>query len=633
MATVAVSQRKPSAGEEARALRMAGALTALTGVSLIAGVILSYLEAPAWTLWLAFGLAYAAGGLPAAKEALESLVEGILDIDLLMVLAALAAAAVGEARDGAILLFLFSLAGTLEDYAMGRTKRAVESLMELRPDTAERRVDGELETVAVESLALGDIVMVRPGARVPADGEIAHGYSAVDESPLTGESVPVDKEPGDVVLAGTVNGYGALEVRVTKRAAETTLARMIELVTQAQAERSTGQRFSDWFGQRYTVFVLLGTLVALGVFFLLEMPSGEAFYKAATLLVVASPCAVVISVPAAVLSGLAAAARGGVLFKGGAALEGFAKANILALDKTGTLTEGKPQVTDLYAPAGSQEELLRLAASLESQSEHPIAESIVSEARARGLELDEAGQAQAVPGRGLVAEILGRRFWAGNRRMAEREGATLSPGDEAKLRRFEAEGKTCVLVGSRDIIGIIALADRVRPQAKAALEALQGAGFKRFVMMTGDHDAAALRVAKALGIQHVHAGLLPEAKVALVKGLRREGTVAFLGDGINDAAALSSADVGVAMGGAGSDVALESADVVLLADDLSKLERAYRLSKRTNGIVRQNLAFAVGVMVVLVLFTLFGNLPLPLGVIGHEGGTLVVVANGLRLLR
>lgn len=620
---------------ERKQLRLDAVLTAITGLGLILGVIFQLSSASPTLIWLAFLAAFLAGGIPASLSALSELRHGKLDIDLLMVLAALAAAAVGEARDGAILLFLFSLAGTLEAYAMGNTKRAVASLMALRPDEANVRTpDGQTKRIAVEAVKLGDVVVVRAGERIPVDGIILTGQSAIDQSSVTGESVPVDKTKDDPVFAGTVNGPGVLELNVTKSASESTLARMITLVTEAQSQRSPSERFSDWFGQRYTIFVLLGSALALGIFLLSGMPQATAFYKAATLLVVASPCAIVISVPAAVLSALAATARNGVLFKGGAALEDFGNIDTFAFDKTGTLTEGKMQVTDVIPLAGNEQSFLQLATTLEAQSEHPIAKSILKYAAARGIEPEQVSDTRAIPGKGLSATVNNETLWAGNTKLLTEQNLSLSAAAKAALDKLEAEGKTPVIVGGRDILGVIGVADTVRPSAQRTLNALRAAGIKRFIMLTGDHSAVATAVAKQLGIpeQDVFAELLPEDKVSRIKELSQSAKVAFLGDGVNDAAALATAGVGVAMGAAGTDVALEAADVALLSDDLERLPETYSLARQANRVIRQNLAFALGIMIIMVVLTLFWRLPLPLGVIGHEGGTLLVVANGLRLL-
>lgn len=624
--------------EEKKELRVQILLTILAGAGLVVGALGQWLGWSWEVILVAFVVAYGAGGIPAAKEALVSLWEGELNIDLLMVLAALAAAGVGEPRDGAILLFLFSLAGTLEHYAMGNTKRSVAALMDLRPDEATRRLpDGTTERVRVEALAIDDVVLVRPGERVPIDGVITAGAGAIDQSPITGESVPVDKVVGDKVFAGSVNQNVMLTVAVSATASHSTLARMIELVTEAQEKRSPSERFSDWFGQRYTIAVLVGSASALGIFLLLDMPTDLAFYKAATLLVVASPCAIVISVPAAVLSALAAAARNGVLFKGGAALEDFGNSSVLALDKTGTLTTGSMQVATVLPLAASRSELLAVAGAVESHSDHPLARSVVAYVQKEGVAFSDAGNAEAIPGKGVRTTIGGVVAWAGNRAFATDMSAKITPEVESQLLALEAAGETPMLIGRGDsLLGIITLADTVRESAAAAMATLREAGVSRCVMLTGDTPTVATAVGNRLGFAaaDVQGGLLPEDKVRVVTELAEGGKrlVAFVGDGVNDAAALATARVGVAMGVAGTDAALEAADVALLSDDLRKLAFSYQLSKKANRIIRQNLIFACGIMAVMVVTTLFWHLPLPLGVIGHEGGTLLVVANGLRLL-
>ncbi|MCC6311647.1 MAG: heavy metal translocating P-type ATPase [Trueperaceae bacterium] len=634
---------------------MAAVFTGLTGLGLAAAVLAVVVgraydgQGSGWLadyvgvggvagLVAAVGLAVAflAGGVPAAAEALAELTrERKFDIDLLMVLAAVAAALVGEPRDGAVLLFLFSLAGTLEDHAFTNTKGAVAALMQLKPETATLLEGDELRVVPSDSVPIGARLLVRPGERVPLDGVLERGASSVDQSPITGESVPVDKAVGDALFAGSINGYGALELRVTKDASSSTLARMIELVTEARASRSPSQRFSDWFGQRYTVLVIAGTALALAAFLLSGTDPHAAFYKAATLLVVASPCAIVISVPAAVLSALARAARMGVLFKGGGALERFGAVTTIAFDKTGTLTEGRMQVTNIMAFGQSDDAALAAAAAIEAASDHPLAKALCLAADSRGLACPTPSDVVAVPGKGLVGKLAGTPHWVGNRKLAAELGVGLAEEAAAALARLESAGKTVVILGdAQRVTGLFGMADVVRPSAAPALSQLARAGVKRFAMLTGDHAAVARDVGRTLGLgsEGVRADLLPDEKVAVVRELGAGGTVAFVGDGVNDAAALASADVGVAMGVAGSDAALEAADVALLSDDLSRLPEAFELAKRANGVIRQNLAFALGIMVLMVIVTLFSHLPLPLGVIGHEGGTILVVANGLRLL-
>ncbi len=621
---------------ERKELRVQIILTALTGIGLVGAVIAGFMEAEAWVIYSLYALAYVAGGAPAAKEAISSLLQKELNIDLLMVLAALAAAGVGEVRDGAILLFLFSLAGTLEHYAMGNTKRSVAALMDLRPDEANRLLaSGETERVAVEALVVGERVLVRPGERMPIDGEVVMGAGAVNQAPITGESVPVDKVPGDKVFAGSVNVNALLTVEVTATAARSTLARMIELVMEAEEKKSPSERFSDWFGQRYTFIVLFGSIAALGAFLLVGIETSEALYKAATLLVVASPCAIVISVPAAVLSAIAAAARQGVLFKGGAALEDFGTATTIAFDKTGTLTVGVLSVAQVEPLTRDESEFLSIVATLEAQSDHPLARSIVAYAIERGIRQLSATEQAAIVGQGVVASIGGVRYWAGNAALAESQAAIMTATVTALLTEAETQGQTPIIVGSgEEVIGVVTLADTVRPEAVEAIQALKDAGVRELVMLTGDTPRVASAIGARLGLAptQIKGGLMPADKVAAVETFAREGNVVFVGDGVNDAAALATARVGIAMGVAGTDAALEAADVALLSDDLRKLVYTYKLSRQANRIIRQNLYFACGIMAIMVVYTIFGDMPLPLGVIGHEGGTLLVVANGLRLL-
>lgn len=580
-------------------------------------------------------LVYAAGGLPAAVRALVTLrAERVLDIDLLMVVAAVAAAAVGAPFEGAVLLTLFSVSTTLEERALGRARRAIEALMALRPETALRRgPDGTVEEVPAIDLRVDDIVVLRPGARVPVDAVIVSGTSSLDEANITGESMPVAKTPGAEVFEATVNLDGVLEAAVTRTVAESTVARMIELVTEAQAAKAPSERFSGWFGRRYTVAVMVGAILAFLVFFWLGRGWEEALYRSATLLVAASPCAIVISVPAAILSALSAAARGGVLFKGGAALETLAAVETFVFDKTGTLTTGKASVTQVVALDGDDQGFLALLAGLESQSEHHSAAAIRREAAARGLVPVEVADVVTRPSAGIVGHDGHGVLWAGNPRLAAQMGASI---DVAALKALAADTQTVIYLGrDSQVLGAITVADVVRATSRPALVALHAAGVSRIVMMTGDRRPVALRIGGELGLapEEVHADMLSEDKVRAVGELAARGRVAFVGDGVNDAAALARADVGIAMGAAGSDVALQAADVALLSEDMGRLADAHRLARRTALIIRQNLTFAMGAMVVLVIGGLFFDLPLPLAVVGHEGGTLLVALNGLRLLR
>jgi len=579
-------------------------------------------------------MVYLAGGLPATWSALTALWrDHILDIDLLMVVAAVAAAIVGVPFEGAVLLTLFSVSTTLEHQALGRARRAVEALMALRPETAFRKgEDGTTEEVPAAELAIGDVVVLRPGARVPTDGVILHGRGGIDEANITGESMPVSKEPGEQVFEATVNLDGVLDVTVTRTVGDSTIARMIQLVTEAQEAKAPSERFSAWFGQRYTVGVLLGSALALAVFYWLGRDWEQALYKAATLLVAASPCAIVISVPAAILSALSAAARGGVLFKGGGALETLAAVDTFAFDKTGTLTNGRAEVTRIVALDGEDRRFLSLLAGLEAHSEHHIAAAIRREALVHGVEPTEVVDVTSHPSAGIVGYDAFGLIWAGNAHLVEDMGASV---DDPAFRELADSSQTVVYLGrGATVLGAVSVADEARASSAPALAALRAGGVNRIVMMTGDRRPVALRIGAELGLApgEVHAEMLPQDKVLQVGDLARDGKVAFVGDGVNDAAALARADVGIAMGAAGSDVALQAADVALLSEDMKKLADAHRLARRTAVIIRQNLVVAIGAMLLLVTGGLFFDLPLPLAVIGHEGGTVLVVLNGLRLL-
>lgn len=610
------------------------AVTTLGLVMMMGGTWLFTGDIASVALWIGGIAAYGAGGLPATGRALEALFkEHILDIDLLMVVAAVAAAAVGAPLEGAVLLTLFSISTTLEERAMGRARRAIEALMALRPETALRRTpDGTVAEVPAAALVVGDVVVLRPGARVPADGVVTSGRGALDEANITGESMPVSKEPGALVFEATVNLDGVLDVEVTRTVSESTVARMIRLVTEAQAARAPSEAFSAWFGQRYTLAVMAGAIIAFAAFSWFGYGWHEALYRSATLLVAASPCAVVISVPAAILSALSAAARGGVLFKGGAALENLAAVKSFAFDKTGTLTTGRAAITDVVTLGMKEGEFLARLAGLEAQSEHHIGDALRREIEARGIRPTNVRDVTSFPSEGIVGHDGEGVIWAGNRRLAERMGAAL---DLAELASLAGNSHTMIYLGrGANLLGAVTLADTVRETSPSALTALRQGGIGQIAMMTGDRRSVALRIGAELGLKpdEIHAEMLPEDKVRLVGALAEKGKVAFVGDGVNDAAALARADVGIAMGAAGSEVALQAADVALLSEDMQRLADAHRLARRTAGIIRQNLIFALGAMAVLVTGGLFFHLPLPLAVLGHEGGTVLVVLNGLRLL-
>lgn len=604
----------------------------LTLGALVGGMVARWaapgIEGIFWTI------AYLFGGFYGVLDGVSALRERRLDVNALMLLSALGAALIGHAEEGGVLLFLFSLSNALQTMALERTRRAIRGLMELRPPTARRLRDGHEEEIPVTMVEVGDRLRVRPGERIPADGIVRAGHSAVDESLLTGESMPVPKGPEDPVFEGTLNGYGALEIEVTRPASDTMLARIIHLVEEAQAQRARMQQAIERFEQRYAWAVLGGAVLALGLSLLFGLPFPQAFYRAMTLLVVASPCALVISTPAAFLSAIAAGARRGVLFKGGAVLERLARVRVVAMDKTGTLTENQVTVQAVRSLDGNDPEaVLALAAAVEVRSEHPIARAIVAEARSRGLVWPEVQGVEARPGRGVIGFADGHAIRVGSPRWFEQEGFVFPPTVRAMIEMAQQAGRTALLVHDGQWRGLIEVADRVRPEAAEAVAALHRLGVE-VVMLTGDHPAVARSVAQAVGIHRFEAGLLPEEKLERIRSLARTaGAVAMVGDGMNDAPALAAATVGIAMGKMGSDVAVETADVVLLREDLRRVVEAIALARAATRTVWQNLAFATGVIVLLVSLTFGLGLPLPLAVVGHEGSTLVVVLNGLRLLR
>ncbi len=647
-AEVSRAVEEPAAGQVRRPFwkrwdqnRVEIVLTVLTAALILIGWVGAALGLPIAVATALFIMAYLTGGWFGVQAGLEDLRRRIVNVDLLMVLAALGAGAIGQWREGAILLFLFSLSNTLQAYAMDRSRQAIKALMQLRPDEALVRRGQTEVRIRVERLVAGDRVIVKPGERIPVDGAVAVGESAIDQSTITGESMPVDVTVGSPVYAGTLNTRGALEIDVTRLAHESTLARIIELVENAQGEKARTQRFLDDFEQKYALGVIAATLLAILVPLLLGHPFAPTFYRAMTLLVVASPCALVISTPASILSAIANAARHGILFKGGVHLENMAAVRAVAFDKTGTLTRGKPAVTDVIPTAGhGADELLALAAGLEARSEHPLARAIVAEARQRGLSFAPASSFSAVTGRGGRATLGANTYLIGNRELfaaCHECGPALPPDIEDRMTALEVAGKTAMLIGDEtngEILGILAVADQVRAESRVTVERLRRLGVQHIIMLTGDNERVAGAIAAQTGVDAFSAGLLPEDKVRVVQDLgRRYGSVAMVGDGVNDAPALAAANVGIAMGAAGSDVALETADVVLMSDDLTKIPYVKSLSQRAQRVVWQNLAFAMLVIATLVISNLVVGVPLPLGVVGHEGSTLVVVANGLRLLR
>ncbi len=612
--------------------------TAATLVFLSAAFIGEKTGMPQFATHVLFFLAYVTGGFFGVQASWQSLRNATIDVDLLMVLAALGAAYVDHPLEGAMLLFLFSLSNVLQHYAMERTRKAIHALMQLRPDKALVRRDGQTVSLPIDDLVIGDRLIVRPGERVPLDGAVIEGHSTLDESSLTGESMPVSKHVGDSVFAGTINQTGAIEVSVKKLAKDSTIARLIQMVEEAQSEKAETQRWLDRAEQYYAMGVIGFTLALILVPLLMGGGSFDAiFYRAMTVMVVASPCALIISTPASILSAIGGAARRGVLFKGGAHLERTADVKVVVFDKTGTLTEGKPRVTDIFA--SNEQDALQLAATVEARSEHPLAQAIVAECKRRGIAIDECAGFQSVSGQGASAVVNGQRIGVGNERFFEKFPCTDPQAAVEHMREFQRDGKTAVIVARLDqdkttahFLGVIAIADVLRADAPEAVRELRKIGVKRVVMMTGDNRHVAEAIARQAGIDEVHAELRPEEKMALVKSMKQHDVVAMVGDGVNDAPALAAASVGIAMGAAGTDVAMETADVVLMSNNLHNVAFAIGLSRNARRVVYQNLAFAMGVIVVLIASALGLNLPLTLGVIGHEGSTVLVCLNGLRLL-
>lgn len=586
-----------------------------------------------------FALGYLSGGWMAAKESFDGLRRYRLDVNVLMTLAAIGAAIIGRWAEGGTLIFLFSLSNTLEHYALERTKNAVRSLMDLRPAEARRLTQGGTQMIRVELLKVGDEILIKPGEKIAADGVITDGRTSIDRSSFTGESIPVECNESDEVLAGTLNLTGQITVRVTKKASDTALAAIIHRVEQAQSGRVPTNSFVEWFGQRYTIGVLIGaTLLAVLPPLLFGSGWKFSFYRSLTLLVVASPCALIISTPAAVLSAIGRAARRGILFKGGTHLLSLGTVKAVAFDKTGTLTQARACVTDVAVSNGASEgELLMLAASVETGSTHPLAQAIVAEAARRRLIIPEVDDATTIAGYGAtgVVHLNGRRerVLVGNRRLVKNHGVDVDGTVDSDLQRLENEGKTAVLVATDRVIGIIALEDPPRPSAAKVAKQLHASGVDSVGILTGDNHRVAAAMARRLGIDDVEAELLPEQKAdAIAELMVRHRSVAVVGDGVNDAPALASATIGIAMGGAKNDVVLETADVVLMGDDLSRLAYGIRLSRATRRIIKQNLVFALSVIAALLTGAFLGEIPLTIGVIGHEGSTLLVVMNSLRLL-
>ena len=627
----------------------------LSGILLAIGFGFSFVDAlPSWVSLSLYIGAYFFGGFYTTKEAVETVFKGGFEIDFLMLVAAIGAAILGAWSEGALLLFLFSMGHALEHYAMNKARKSIAALAKLAPKTALRKKNGKTEEIGIEKLSVGDIIVVKPNTKIPSDGVVVSGKSSVNQAPITGESVPVDKMPvedqekdyyneKDIsdenrVFSGTINGNNTLEVKVIKEAKDSTLSRLVKLVNEAQTQKSPTQRFTDKF-EKYFVPSVLGLVVLLlGAFLVIDENFSDSFYRAMAVLVAASPCALAISTPSAVLSGVARAAKSGVLIKGGRPLEDLGVLTALAFDKTGTLTEGKPKLTKVIPLNNTDEnELLKMAIAVENLSDHPLAKAVVRDGKKRleGDSIPEATDLEAVLGKGIKATLGNDKVYIGNLELYEAlDDKKPSKKIVDEIKALEAGGNTTMLIRrNSDYVGIIALMDTPRAEAKSTLEQLKKIGIKRMVMLTGDNQKVADAVAKEIGLTDAWGSLLPEEKVDAIKKLQKqESKVAMVGDGVNDAPAMANSTVGIAMGAAGSDVALETADIALMGDKLETLPFAIGLSRKAKGIIKQNLWISLGVVALLIPATILGLASIGIAVLIHEGSTLVVVFNALRLL-
>ncbi|MBN8457354.1 MAG: cadmium-translocating P-type ATPase [Verrucomicrobia bacterium] len=617
-------------------------LIAAAGLLTGLGLLLKWVDTP--VLWQAacFALATLAGGLLVFPAAWKALLKGKLDMNVLMTVAVVGAWLIGEQAEAAAVVFLFALSEWLETLSGERARNAIRSLMSLAPETALRRAaDGSTTEVPAAEITVGETILIRSGQRIPLDGEVLSGRSAVNQAPITGESVPVEKATGDPVFAGTVNGEGSLEVAVRKPASDSTLARIIKLVGEAEGSRAPMQRFVDRFAAVYTP-VVFGVALFSAVLPPLFLGGGweDWIYRALALLVIACPCALVIATPVSIVSGLTALARRGVLVKGGAYLEALGKLEALAVDKTGTITEGRPRVVEII-PFGETDPdaILALAAAIDAHSEHPIARAVVTHAEERGLSLPEATEYQSLAGQGAEANVSGRRHFIGNHKLVHGSGLC-GETIEAKLAEIEQRGLSLAVLGrypgdgtKGEVLGVLAIGDALRENAREALDDLHRAGLIRIVMLSGDNQRTVDAIAREAGLDEAIGDLMPEDKVRHLKEMiERHRAVGMIGDGVNDAPALAVASVGIAMGAIGSDTAIETADVALMKDDLGKLADAIRLGRRTLRMIRFNIGFALLVKAVFLVLTFSGHASLWLAILADTGATLLIVANALRLL-
>jgi len=612
------------------------ALVIVSGLALAAGLLLEFLDFPLLVVRSIFLLSILTGGIYTARRAWAATRVMALDINVLMLVAVVGATIIGEWSEGATVTFLFAFAQILEARSMDRARNAIRALMELAPPEAVVRRNGHDARVSVDDVRVGEVLLVKPGEKIPLDGVVVSGSSPVNQAPITGESLPVDKSAGGEVFAGTINGYGALDVRVTRLRQDTALARIIALVELAQSQRAPSQAFVERFARFYTPAVIaLAVAIAFIPPVLMSAPFGTWFYRALVLLVISCPCALVISTPVSVVSAIAAAARKGVLIKGGVHLERMGVVRCVAFDKTGTLTKGAPHVVEVVPLNDTAaEEILEIAAGLEARSEHPVGRAILARAVESGIALPESAEFQSIPGRGAEAVVGGQPALVGNHRLIEERGLC-DAAIHSKLDRLAAAGRTAVLVARPDRpLGIIALIDRPRESGRDAIDMLRRQGIEHVVMLTGDNRASADALAQEFGIDEIFAELLPQDKVDVVQKLRAKyGTVAMVGDGVNDAPALAAADVGIAMGAAGTDAALETADIALMADELLKIPFAIRLGRATLGNIKMNVTLSLGLKAVFLGLAVVGSATLWMAVMADMGASLLVIANGLRLLR
>jgi Cd2+/Zn2+-exporting ATPase len=612
--------------------------TGLSGLLFLGGLTAEIIAAPAAVATALFIASMVAGGWHIGIKALKAIRTVSLDMNFLMTVASIGAVALGQYEEGAAVVFLFAVSLVLESVSMDRTRKAIRSLLSLSPQSATVLRGGTEKTVLVGEIALGEIVVVRPGERIGVDGKVVKGRSTVDEGPITGESMPAAKAEGDPVYAGSFNQRGSLQVQATKRATDSTIARMIQLVEEAQSKKAPSQSFVEQFARYYTPAVFgLAVVLALGPPLLFEGLFTDWLYRALVLLVIACPCALVISTPVTLVSALTSAARQGVLIKGGKYLELLAHVRAVAFDKTGTLTEGQPVVTDVVSLNGlSQRELIRIAAAAELHSEHRLADALLRKAEEDAIEISNITieDFTSITGKGIRTKVNGKAYVIGNHQLME-ERRVCSPAVEKVLFDLEKEGKTAVIISDdRKVLGIVAIADRIRPESGSTVGALHRLGVRRVALLTGDNAGTASSVAGLLGVDELRAELLPEDKLAIVNELRsRWGSVAMVGDGVNDAPALASADVGIAMGAVGSDTALETADVVLMADNIAKVPFSIALGRKALHVIKQNISLALAIKAAFILLAVFGLTSLWLAILADDGATLLVILNSVRLLK